>query len=225
MITRIRRTGGRRGSRAVGPGSPGRDRALSPSPTGLGAGGRAFDGDSATAPVSSASGSWRCWRATRCPSRPCRPTARWAWVSSWSPSGSGVHGPPCGAPTMAADTITIIDMPTGMRPWRSGRSTDWPAALICWGSCRRSPCPRTAPRAPTCSASAWAASRRWGRSRRFIGWVAGRPRASGAAAQRALLCVCSAIAVLVGGFWLLKSLPVTVPLPAAALEARGGDGH
>ena len=45
----------------------------------------------------------------------------------------------------------------------------------------------------------------------FIGWVAGRPRASGAAAQRALLCVCSAIAVLVGGFWLFSSLPVTVP--------------
>ena len=44
-----------------------------------------------------------------------------------------------------------------------------------------------------------------------IGWVAGRPRASGAAAQRALLCACSAIAVLVGGFWLLTSLPVTVP--------------
>lgn len=58
----------------------------------------------------------------------------------------------------------------------------------------------------------------------FIGWVAGRPRASGAAAQRALLCVFSAIALLVGGFWLLKSLPVTVPLPAAALEERGGDG-
>jgi hypothetical protein len=59
----------------------------------------------------------------------------------------------------------------------------------------------------------------------FIGWVASRPRANGPAVQRALLCACSAIAVLVGGFWLLKSLPVTAPLPAVALEVGSGDGH
>ena len=59
----------------------------------------------------------------------------------------------------------------------------------------------------------------------LIGWVAGRPRASGAAAQRALLCVFSAIAVLVGGFWLLRNLPVTVPPLAAPLEVRGGAGQ
>lgn len=45
----------------------------------------------------------------------------------------------------------------------------------------------------------------------LIGWVAGRPGASGAAVQRALLWVSSAIAVLVGGVWLLKTLRGTVP--------------
>jgi hypothetical protein len=47
-----------------------------------------------------------------------------------------------------------------------------------------------------------------------IGWVAARPGASGPGAQRALLGLCSASAVLVGGFWLLKSLPFTVPVQA-----------
>jgi hypothetical protein len=42
-----------------------------------------------------------------------------------------------------------------------------------------------------------------------IGWIAGRP---GAGAQRALLGMCSTAAVLVGGFWLLSSLPATARL-------------
>ena len=42
----------------------------------------------------------------------------------------------------------------------------------------------------------------------LIGWIAGRPGASGAGTQRALLGLCSLIAVAVGGFWVLSSLPV-----------------
>jgi hypothetical protein len=45
-----------------------------------------------------------------------------------------------------------------------------------------------------------------------IGWIAGRPGTSGAGAQRVLLGLCSAAAVLVGGFWLLSSLPATARL-------------
>jgi hypothetical protein len=45
-----------------------------------------------------------------------------------------------------------------------------------------------------------------------IGWIACRPGASGAGAQRALLGLCSAAAVLVGGFWLLSSLPAAARL-------------
>jgi hypothetical protein len=45
----------------------------------------------------------------------------------------------------------------------------------------------------------------------FVGWIADRPGARGAGAQRALLRLCSGMAVLVGGFWLLSSLPGTAP--------------
>ena len=43
-------------------------------------------------------------------------------------------------------------------PSRWEPSTDWPAALTCWGSCLHLPCSRTPSRAPTCSASGPAAS-------------------------------------------------------------------
>ena len=46
----------------------------------------------------------------------------------------------------------------------------------------------------------------------IIGWIASRPGTSGAGAQRALLGLCSTVAVLVGGFWLLSSLPATARL-------------
>jgi hypothetical protein len=45
----------------------------------------------------------------------------------------------------------------------------------------------------------------------FVGWIANRPGARGAGAQRALLGLCSGIAVLVGGLWVLSSLPGTAP--------------
>jgi hypothetical protein len=50
----------------------------------------------------------------------------------------------------------------------------------------------------------------------LIGWVAGRSRDTRASAQRTLLCLCSAIAVLVGGWWLLESLKAAPPLSAVA---------
>jgi hypothetical protein len=59
----------------------------------------------------------------------------------------------------------------------------------------------------------------------LVGWIAGRPRARGAAAQRALLLACSALAVLVGGFWLFANLPATVAHPAAALAERAAGGR
>ena len=49
---------------------------------------------------------------------------------------------------------------------RLGRFTDWPAVLMCSGSCRHSFCPRHSQRQSIYSCSARAASRRWERSRR-----------------------------------------------------------
>ena len=46
----------------------------------------------------------------------------------------------------------------------------------------------------------------------IMGWIASRPGTRGAGAQRALLGLCSTAAVLVGGFWLLSSLPATARL-------------
>ena len=57
-------------------------------------------------------------------------------------------GPARASPATTSTTFT------GVRRWRSGRFTEWRAAPICWGSCRRSPCPRTRQRLPICSASA-----------------------------------------------------------------------
>ena len=37
----------------------------------------------------------------------------------------------------------------------------------------------------------------------LVGWIAGRPGASGQRAQSALLGLCSVIAIAVGAFWLL----------------------
>ena len=45
-----------------------------------------------------------------------------------------------------------------------------------------------------------------------IGWIAGRSGTSRAGAPRALLGLCSAAAVLVGGFWFLSSLSATARL-------------
>lgn len=45
-----------------------------------------------------------------------------------------------------------------------------------------------------------------------VAWIAGRPIAGGAGAQRALLGLSSVIATAVGGFWILSSLPVTPSL-------------
>jgi hypothetical protein len=45
-----------------------------------------------------------------------------------------------------------------------------------------------------------------------VGWIADRPGAGGAGAQRTLLGLCSTVAILVGGFWLLLSLPATAAL-------------
>lgn len=45
----------------------------------------------------------------------------------------------------------------------------------------------------------------------FVGWIADRPGARGPGMQRALLGVSSGIAVLVGGFWVISSLPGTAP--------------
>ena len=98
------------------------------------------------------------------------------------------------------------------RPSRSGLSTDSRAALTCWESSQRSPCRRTPSRPPTCSASARAASRPWEPSPRSSAWIARRPIAGGAGAQRALLGLSSVIAVAVGSFWLLSNLRVTPSL-------------
>jgi hypothetical protein len=46
----------------------------------------------------------------------------------------------------------------------------------------------------------------------FVGWIAGRPGARGADAQRMLLGACSTVAILVGGFWIVSSLPAPLPL-------------
>ena len=45
----------------------------------------------------------------------------------------------------------------------------------------------------------------------FVGWIADRPGARGVGAQRALLGLSSVMAVVVGGFWLLSSLPGSAP--------------
>jgi hypothetical protein len=44
----------------------------------------------------------------------------------------------------------------------------------------------------------------------LIGWIAGRPRASGAGLRRALLGLSSLTAVAVGSFWVLSSLPANL---------------
>jgi hypothetical protein len=59
----------------------------------------------------------------------------------------------------------------------------------------------------------------------LVGWIAGRPRARGVAAQRALLLASSALAVLVGGFWLFASLQATVAHPDAALAEGAAEGR
>ena len=48
----------------------------------------------------------------------------------------------------------------------------------------------------------------------LIGWIAGRPGASGAGVQCALLGLSSITAVAVGSFWVLSSLPVKLPIYA-----------
>ena len=50
-----------------------------------------------------------------------------------------------------------------------------------------------------------------GRFASCVGWIADRPGARGAGTQRALLGLCSGIAVLVGGLWVISSLPGTAP--------------
>jgi len=45
----------------------------------------------------------------------------------------------------------------------------------------------------------------------LVAWIASRPDGSGAAAERTLLAIRSAIPFLVGGSWLLQSLPAAAP--------------
>ena len=45
-----------------------------------------------------------------------------------------------------------------------------------------------------------------------IGWIAGRPGASGSGAQRALLGVSAVVAAAVGAFWIVSSLQLTLSL-------------
>ena len=109
---RARRAGGRHGSRAVGPGSPRRDRALCRRRPGTELEDRRPVGTGPQRRRRSASGSWCCWRATRCRSMCCPPAVSWPWASPCSPSGSGESGRP--------GCATIIPATASPPPWAPG---------------------------------------------------------------------------------------------------------
>ena len=107
-----------------------------------------------------------------------------------------------GRATPAACTLTDLTC-TVMRHSRSVRCTASPAALICSACCRRSPCLRTSRRASYLLLFGAGSVAAMGTFASLVGWIAGRPGASGPRAQGALLGLSSLVAVAVGGFWIL----------------------
>ena len=139
-------------------------------------------------------------------SRHCPPGASWASASSWSGSGCGGYGSPCSAATAdpgvpgsdtfdgraafaggalhgLAGSLDLLGIPPALALLSDEVASSY---LLCFGT------------GSVVAMETFAS---------LIGWIAGRPGASGAGTQRALLGLCSLIAVAVGGFWVLSSLP------------------
>ena len=103
---------------------------------------------------------------------------------------------PCGPARSPTNTSTA----TAARRWRSGRSTDSPAAPTCWGSCRRSRCRRTRAAAAYLLCFGAGSVAAMGAFASFVGWIAGAGRRGPVRSARCWAERCDREAV--GGCWI-----------------------